>query len=141
MKKVFTILVFMLLAACAPPEQAPTVAEEIQVRIPTMPEKPLYEPPPTPPTEGVVEIHIEAKMFEFLPSEIKVKKGDKVKLIITSVDVPHTFTLVAYNIDEELKVGEDKVIEFTADKEGTFTFTCEMPGHKTNGMTGKLTVT
>ncbi len=49
--------------------------------------------------------------------------------------------MIAYGIDEELPVGEDIAIEFVADKEGIFTFTCGIPGHEENGMKGKLIVT
>ncbi len=146
MKKSVILLLFLVLIACAKPEAPapqPVVTEMEIVKETPIPEKPQYEPPPTAPTEAenVVEIKMEAKMFEFLPSEIKVNKGDKVKLTITATDVPHTFALVAYGIDEELPVGQDVIVEFTADKEGTFTFTCGVPGHEGSGMKGKLIVT
>ncbi len=135
------VLLLLILVACAgqePVARPAPVMPQIEIVTPKpLPEKPEYEPPPTAPE--VVQIEIEAKMFDFLPSEIKVKKGDFVRLIITSIDVPHTFTMPAYGIDEKLEVGKDVVIEFTADKAGQFGYYCDVPGH--SGMKGKLIIT
>ena len=76
-----------------------------------------------------------------MPSEIEVNQGDQVRLIITSIDMPHTFTLMAYGINEKLPVGKDVVIEFVAERAGTFTFACDIPGHEERGMIGQLIVT
>jgi cytochrome c oxidase subunit 2 len=92
-------------------------------------------------TGNVVEINMTAKQFEFDPSTITVKKGDKVKLTITSTDVVHGFGLSAYGIDERVEPGEEVEIEFTADKAGEFTYVCTVycgTGHNT--MSGKLIV-
>jgi len=139
MKKIIALIALIILIACAVPPE-PVTAPEIKVVIPTEPE---YQPPPTAPTyegEFDVDLKIEAKRFDFLPNEIKVKKGDRIRLTLTSVDVNHTFTMPAYDIDEELLVGEDVEIELVADKEGQFTFYCDVPGHKEQGMKGKIIV-
>jgi len=134
---------FLILVACAGEE--PTVRPgppmvDIDIVAPKpVPAKPEYEPPPTGPE--VEEIRIEAKMFDFLPSEIKVKRGTVVRLIITSVDVKHTFTVPEYGIDEELEVGKDVVIEFIADRPGQFGYYCDISGHSQQGMKGKLIIT
>ncbi len=150
MKRSFALLVLTLLVACTGP-QAPQIKPgphipQIEIVPPTIsefPEKPKYEPPPTAPNEtgNVITVKMDAKMFAFLPNEIRAKKGDLVRLTITSIDVPHTFTLPAYGIDQKLPVGQDVVIEFIADKVGTFSFSCMMPGHADKGMKGTLIVT
>jgi len=138
---VFITLLFLAACGTAPTEVKPAERggiPQIKITPPSpLPEKPQYEPPPSAPT--VVEMKIEAKQFTFLPNEIKVAKGSHVKLIITSTDVPHTFTLDAFGIDEELPVGQDVVIEFDASKTGTFIFNCKKPGH--TDMKGKLVIT
>lgn len=141
MKKILTLFVLLLLIACAKEvsQPQPTIPKIDIIAPPSLPEKPQYEPPPTMPTEtgNTVEIQMEAKNYEFLPTEISANKGDKVKLTITAQNAGHTFTLPQFNIDKELKLGEDEVIEFLADKEGTFVFYC-----KTHpSMKGKLTIT
>ena len=87
------------------------------------------------------EFRMTAKQFSFEPSTIEVNKGDKVRLIVTSLDVPHGIAIKEYGINERLDVGKPVTIEFTADKEGTFTAFCSVfcgAGH--SGMKGKLIV-
>ncbi len=87
------------------------------------------------------EFIITAKQWSFSPSVIKVKKGDKVVLKLTSTDVAHGFNLPDFGIDEKFDKGETKTVEFVADKIGTFTFNCNVPcgaGHK--AMTGTIVV-
>ena len=87
------------------------------------------------------EIKMTAKKYEFDPKEIRVKKGDHVKLVITAIDHDHGFKLEAFQIDQLLKKGEATTVEFTADKTGTFPFECSHfcgLGHKK--MKGELIV-
>lgn len=89
----------------------------------------------------IKEFDITAKRFEFIPSTIKVSKGDKVKLNVKSIDGTHGFAISEFGINENLKPGVTKTIEFTADKTGEFTFFCSVycgSGH--SGMKGKLIV-
>lgn len=89
----------------------------------------------------VKEFKIEAKQFAFEPPTIEVNKGDKVRLIVTSTDVPHGIAIREYGINQRLEVGKPAIIEFTADKEGTFTAFCSVfygSGH--SAMKGKLIV-
>ena len=89
----------------------------------------------------VKEFKITAKQFQFEPSTIEVNKGDRVKLIVTSVDVPHGFSIPEYGINERLNPGTPVTIEFKADKVGTFTAFCSVfcgSGH--SGMKGRLIV-
>ena len=91
--------------------------------------------------EVVKEFKITARQFQFEPSTIEVNKGDKVKLIVTSVDVPHGIAIPEYGIDKRLEPGKPATIEFIADKQGTFTAFCSVfcgSGH--SGMKGKLIV-
>ena len=90
---------------------------------------------------GVHEIQMTAKNFEFDPSEIKVKKGEKVRLIITAASHDHGFKLDAFGINQVLKKGDPATIESTADKAGTFEFKCSVYcGHGHGKMKGKLVV-
>lgn len=97
--------------------------------------------PTNQPGADVKEFTITAKQFAFEPSTIEVRKGDKVRLIITSQDVTHGFSIPEYGINERLEPGKPVTIEFTADKEGTFTTFCSVfcgAGH--GNMKGKLIV-
>ncbi len=82
-----------------------------------------------------------AKNWEFSPSTITVKKGDKVKLTIKSVDVDHGFSLPDFGVNVKLEPGKTVTTEFVADKQGTFQYRCSVQcgsGHKE--MTGTLIV-
>jgi len=87
------------------------------------------------------EFIITAKQWSFSPAMIKVKKGDTVVLKLTSTDVKHGISIPDFGINADIKVGETKIVEFVANKAGTFKFTCNIPcgvGHM--GMTGTIIV-
>ena len=82
-----------------------------------------------------------ARNYEFDPGVITVKKGEKVRLIITATDRDHGIKLDAFDVNQVLKKGDPTTIEFTADKVGTFEFKCSVYcglGHRK--MKGKLVV-
>ncbi len=70
----------------------------------------------------------------WLPSEIIVNQGDKVKLVlkneIEGADVTHGFELDGYGIKEVVTRGVPKEVSFTADKSGIFPYFCQLhPAH------------
>jgi cytochrome c oxidase subunit II len=69
-------------------------------------------------------IVITAKRFEFVPSTITLKKGETVKLFVTSEDVTHGFFLRPLKIDTDLTPGETQQITVTPQAAGTFTAIC-----------------
>ena len=82
-----------------------------------------------------------AKKWTFDPATITVKKGDTVKLSVKSIDVDHGFALSAFGINQNLTPGQTTLIEFVADKTGSFPFVCSVfcgSGH--GGMRGTLIV-
>ena len=92
-------------------------------------------------TEELKEFTMTAKRWEFAPTTITVNRGDKVKLTIKSLDVDHGFEISDFNVNKKLVPGETTVVEFTADKTGTFTFSCNVScgaGH--SDMQGRLIV-
>lgn len=82
-----------------------------------------------------------AKNWEFEPSQITVNKGDTVKLTIKSIDVKHGFSIPEFNVNTNLNTGQETIVEFKANKSGTFTFFCSVycgSGH--SDMKGTLIV-
>ena len=69
-----------------------------------------------------VEIKVTAKKYAFAPNPIRVKKGDRVKLVITAVDHDHGFKLDAFQIDQQLKEGETTTVELWPIKPGPSRF-------------------
>jgi heme/copper-type cytochrome/quinol oxidase subunit 2 len=87
------------------------------------------------------EIRVTARKYGFSPNEIKAKRGDHIRLVITALDRSHGFKLEAFRVDQELSKGEPVTVEFTADQTGTFPFECSHfcgLGHQK--MKGHLTV-
>ena len=87
------------------------------------------------------EIKMTAKKYEFSPSEITVKKGEHVKLIITSTDRDHGIKIAAFHVEEKLPKDQAVTVEFTPDQTGTFPFECSKfcgMGHRR--MKGELVI-
>jgi|TARA_B100001971_G_C18088562_1_gene482229 cytochrome c oxidase subunit 2 len=166
MKKIYFILAVLslfLIAACSQQPAAPvgqgtpvgdaptqavpapgvdTVDETVVVEDPAPP--PEDESLPTevePPAPAVNEIEVIAKQWEFIPNPITVSKGDNVRLKIKSIDVAHGIAIPDFGISQRLNPGETEIVEFTADREGSFGFFCNVAcgsGHRS--MTGTLIV-
>ena len=81
----------------------------------------------------IVNVEYEGSKI-WLPATLVVKKGTTVKLKLIN-KVPsdpnqHGFAIPAYNIAEVVTRGEDKTIEFKADKDGIFPINCQLhPAH------------
>lgn len=89
----------------------------------------------------VKTIQIEAGSFYYNPKEIKVKKGEKVKIVMTSKDMMHDFNIDELGVKLPItKSGETSEVEFTADTIGTFEYYCSIGQHRQNGQVGTLIV-
>lgn len=90
---------------------------------------------------SVRTFNVIAKQFEFIPSTIRVKKGNRVILNITSTDVEHGFAIDEYKINKTIPAGETITIDFIADKAGQFEFYCSVYcGSGNSNMRGKFIV-
>jgi len=86
--------------------------------------------------EAPKRIEITAKQFEFQPSEITVKKGQPIVLVIKSADVAHGLRFRELNLNVKIDKGGTAELPFTPDKTGDFVGHCSVfcgPGH--GGMT------
>lgn len=87
--------------------------------------------------QNQIMFNIDAKRWQFAPSVINVKKGQRVKIVINNIDTIHGINLPEF----AGAIGNDS-IEFTADKTGEFPFFCKnFCGDGHTGMTGKVIVT
>lgn len=79
--------------------------------------------------------------FYFTPNAIKVKKGDKVKIIFTNAGGMHNLMLDEFQVKmDPIKTGETTSVEFIADKAGTFEYYCGVGKHRQMGQKGTLVV-
>jgi cytochrome c oxidase subunit 2 len=103
-------------------------------------------------------IAVTAKRYEFNPAEIRVKKGEKVRLKVRALDRAHglEFKLYPEGAREEgppgllfaegqrnwkLEKDQEREIEFVAERPGTYNFKCSVfCGWRHPGMKGKLIV-
>lgn len=86
-------------------------------------------------------VAVEAGAFYYKPNEIRVKKGEKVKIEMKSVDMMHDFVVDELGIKMPVtKSGEMGTVEFTAEKTGTFEYYCSVGEHRAKGQVGKLIV-
>jgi len=91
--------------------------------------------------QGVHEVQVMLRKYEFSPGSLRVRKGEQVNLVMTATDHDHGFRLDDFNIDQKVPKGTTVVVEFTADKAGTFQFRCSSVcglGHRS--MKGTLVV-
>jgi heme/copper-type cytochrome/quinol oxidase subunit 2 len=88
-----------------------------------------------------VTIPVQAKSYAFSPGVIKVNRGDRVVLELTSLDVAHGLYLDVYNLALKSNPGQTARLSFVADKAGTFRFRCSVTcGALHPFMMGKLKV-
>jgi heme/copper-type cytochrome/quinol oxidase subunit 2 len=98
--------------------------------------------PPPRAEAGERRFDVTATKFHFEPESLEVEQGDHVVVSLRSTDVKHGFTLKPYGIKATIpKGGEAVAVEFTADKPGTFSFSCsEYCGPRHSSMKGQLIV-
>ena len=66
---------------------------------------------------------------------------NKIRLKLTAEDVVHGFSILELGVDETIEPGKETVVEFTADRKGTFRFFCSVEcGEGHLAMQGKLIV-
>jgi heme/copper-type cytochrome/quinol oxidase subunit 2 len=75
-------------------------------------------------------IPVKVQSWKFIPGTIDVNKGDLVRLVFTTAQDEvelyngHGFGIEGYNVNVFLLKGTQQVVQFLADKPGTFTFRC-----------------
>ena len=76
--------------------------------------------------DGTHIIQIEAERFQYIPSQIRVRQGERVRLIFRSRDTTHGVAIAAYQIRKDIppRGKGETIVEFTADKAGSFTYRC-----------------
>lgn len=84
---------------------------------------------------------ITGQNFRFSQNEIRVKKGDRVKIEFESTDGFHDWVVDEFSgRTAQVNTGGKAFAEFVADKTGEFEFYCSVGKHRQMGMKGKLIV-
>lgn len=84
--------------------------------------------PSTAPSGGAQEVYLKATGSGYDKSEITVKKGIPVRLHFTAQNAGCGSYLVIYGLDVKVlsRNGEEAVVEFTPEQEGTYQYSCGM---------------
>lgn len=84
---------------------------------------------------------LKAQNFSFSTKEIRVKKGEKVKINVESVQGYHDLVIDEFGArTKQVNTGEKASVEFTVGKTGIFEYYCSVGSHRQMGMVGKLVV-
>lgn len=120
----------------------PVPTSKIQgVKNPTTPTPEMMEEDAEVPVDQLKEVTISARNYRFSPVEIRVKKGQTVRLTLKNTEGTHNLVIDELGIQtNELGEGEEEEIEFTADQVGSFEYYCSLSNHRQMGMKGKLIV-
>ncbi len=89
---------------------------------------------------SVKEFTVTGSSFKFDPATLTVSKGDKVKVTFKSAGGLHDFVIDEFNVKSKTIGSGQDVVEFTADKSGSFNYYCSVGNHRAMGMQGTLTV-
>ena len=90
---------------------------------------------------NVKEFVVEGFNFAFSLNEIRVKKGDKVKIVFKNTGGYHDFNIDEFSVKTNvINTGEQETVEFVADKVGEFEYYCSVGNHRELGMRGKFIV-
>jgi plastocyanin len=91
--------------------------------------------------QPIKEFTVTGKNFSFSPSLITVQKGDRVKITFKNTQGFHDFLVAEYGVGtKQAEAPFQEVVEFTADKAGSFEYYCSVGSHRAMGMKGTLVV-
>jgi len=81
------------------------------------------------------------EQLKFDQHELRVPAGELIALRLDNRDDrEHSFDIDQLNVHVPIAIGQSGLALFTPDKPGTYTFYCNVPGHREAGMVGTLIV-
>lgn len=84
---------------------------------------------------------VDGSNFTFSVKEIKVNKGDTVKVVFNNKEGTHDWNLDEFNAHtKKIGEGQSDTVTFVAEKAGTFEYYCSVGQHRQMGMKGNLIV-
>jgi plastocyanin len=87
------------------------------------------------------EVTITAGNFSYDLKEIRVKKGETVKITFKNNEGMHDWVVDEFQArTKKIKAGDTDTVTFVADKAGSFEYYCSVGSHRALGMKGTLIV-
>jgi plastocyanin len=123
------------------PEDNLDTEEVVGETMPIMGESDTEEMVVTEDPTAVKEFTVSSQNFSFTPASLTVQKGDKVKITFKNTAGFHDFKIDEYGVAaKQAQAPSEEVLEFTADKSGSFAYYCSVGSHRAQGMEGMLIV-
>ena len=92
-------------------------------------------------TDEVKEIEVRSSGLDYSPREIRVNRGDTVRITYVNTRGVHDWVLDEFDAaTSRISAGQSETVEFVADRAGEFEFYCSVPGHRARGMYGRFIV-
>jgi cytochrome c oxidase subunit 2 len=82
--------------------------------------------------EPDVKLSVTMKKYAIEPAEIRVKRGQRVQLTVSTLDVQHGFYVPGLGVKEPVQKNRPAVVIFKADRAGEYPVQCNIicgPGH------------
>ena len=87
------------------------------------------------------EFTVTARDYSFSPNQVEAKQDDLIKLTIQSADNAYGFTIDEYRLSKRVPAGGSTIVEFRADRAGTFSFYSNLSNDSRHSqMRGQLVV-
>ena len=87
------------------------------------------------------EFTVTARDYSFSPNRVEVQQDDLIKLTVQSADNAYGFTIDDYRVSKRVPAGGSTVVEFRADRAGTFAFYSNLSNDSRHSkMSGQLIV-
>jgi nitrous oxide reductase len=87
------------------------------------------------------EFTVTARDYSFSPNRVEAQQDDLIKLTVQSADNAYGFTIDDYRVSKRVPAGGSTVIEFRADRPGTFAFYSNLSNDSRHAqMRGQLVV-
>ena len=87
------------------------------------------------------EFTVTARDYSFSPNRVEAQQDDLIKLTVQSADNAYGFTIDDYRVSKRVPAGGSTVIEFRADRAGTFAFYSNLSNDTRHSkMSGQLIV-
>ena len=151
MKKIILSLAAgaFLFAGCSsasqPPASTDTSSSDVTPVVEQKTVAPTDDASPTPgsvvESENTKAFTVTGSNFSFDVKEMKVKKGDTVKVTFKNEEGFHDWKFDEFKAaTKQIGEGKEDTVTFVADKVGTFEYYCSVGQHRKNGMVGKFIV-
>jgi heme/copper-type cytochrome/quinol oxidase subunit 2 len=87
------------------------------------------------------EFTLTARNYSFSPSRVEATQDDLIKLTVQSEDVAYGFAIDDYRLSKRVPAGGSTILEFRADRPGTFAFYSNLSNDSRHSqMRGQLVV-